>query len=247
MKISEQFYSIQGEGASQGTPSYFVRLQGCNLMCGGSNGKLLESDEASWYCDTEDVWKHGVDTTNEELLNRITQAGQLENVLSGQTHLIWTGGEPMMPRNIKDIAEFNAHIAQYFLENKVYNEIETNGTFTLGNHGTIFNQINCSPKLANSGMGKERRINPLAIESIRDHPNSWFKFVITKESDVGEIELDYVVPFKINKERVIIMPGVDTREDLADMTRLTYEVAMKTGYRAITRGHILAWDKRTGV
>jgi 7-carboxy-7-deazaguanine synthase len=30
LKISEIFYSLQGEGARAGTPTIFIRLQGCS-------------------------------------------------------------------------------------------------------------------------------------------------------------------------------------------------------------------------
>ena len=33
LRISELFYSIQGEGALVGVPSVFVRTSGCNLRC----------------------------------------------------------------------------------------------------------------------------------------------------------------------------------------------------------------------
>ena len=33
LKISEIFYSIQGEGVDMGIPTIFLRLFGCNLRC----------------------------------------------------------------------------------------------------------------------------------------------------------------------------------------------------------------------
>ena len=67
LKISELFYSVQAEGTSTGIPSIFIRLQGCNLMCGGPGGSLMKEGKATWWCDTEAVWKLGKEYSNEDL------------------------------------------------------------------------------------------------------------------------------------------------------------------------------------
>lgn len=72
MKVSEIFYSLQGEGARAGEASVFVRLSGCDLACS--------------FCDTEFV--SGVEMSNEQILDRIAKFGC--------TWIVWTGGEPML-------------------------------------------------------------------------------------------------------------------------------------------------------
>lgn len=47
MKISEQFYSIQGEGIHTGVPSYFIRFFGCSLQCQGF-GQKNPADPTTW-------------------------------------------------------------------------------------------------------------------------------------------------------------------------------------------------------
>ena len=69
LRISESFYSIQGEGVTSGYPAYFIRLQGCNLMCGGKDGSLMKEGKATWWCDTEYVWRKGKKTDIEVLID----------------------------------------------------------------------------------------------------------------------------------------------------------------------------------
>lgn len=73
LKITEIFYSLQGEARSVGWPTVFVRLTGCPLRCG--------------YCDTAYAFHGG-------------QWRELEAVVGevagfGARHVTVTGGEPL--------------------------------------------------------------------------------------------------------------------------------------------------------
>lgn len=249
LRISEKFMSIQGEGASVGVPAYFIRLQNCNLMCGGHEGALMKDGKASWWCDSERIWRTGVDVSNESLLQAFNDVDVLNDILIGIIHLVWTGGEPTLPRSQRDIKEFIEYLDATYENNTAYHEIETNGTIVVDPdfYQKYIDQINCSPKLANSGMPESVRINPEAIEQIKKHSNGYFKFVISTEDDIKEIHDTYVKPFSIPRQKIIIMPGVDNRKDLPERTAFLFEMTKKYGYRGVTRQHILAWDKVTGV
>ena len=249
MKISEHFYSIQGEGASVGVPAYFIRFQGCNLMCGGEGGKLMKEGKATWWCDSEKIWREGKFYSNEGFVKILKDGGYLENILKGITHLVWTGGEPTLESHRKSIIDFIDYMDVHYPDNEIYSEIETNGTVDAGEdfYHDYINQINCSPKLANSGIEKSKRIVPQSINAIMQHSGYYFKFVISDEDDIKEIQRDYIEPFNIPATNIIIMPGVDNRNDLSERTRFLFEMTKKYGYRGITRQHILAWDKVTGV
>lgn len=72
MRISEIFYSLQGEGKYTGIPAVFVRLAGCNLRCS--------------FCDTEF-----------ESYTEMTEAEVVEEVLRYPAEtVILTGGEPTL-------------------------------------------------------------------------------------------------------------------------------------------------------
>lgn len=73
LRITEVFYSLQGESQKTGLPTVFIRLTGCPLRCG--------------YCDTTYAFKGG---------SRIAITQLLEKVQTFQTkHVCVTGGEPL--------------------------------------------------------------------------------------------------------------------------------------------------------
>ena len=129
-----------------------------------------------------------------------------------------------------------------------YYEIETNGTIIIEDDlFKIIDQINCSPKLSNSGMEEKRRIVPEAIERIKQHANYQFKFVISTEDDIKEMFHDFVEPFNIPLKNVVCMPGLDSQTDFHERTQFVMEMAKKYKFRGMSRMHISAWDKTLNV
>lgn len=126
--VNEVFETIQGEGSWTGTPSIFVRLQGCPVGCP--------------WCDTKHTWDllpsnvRPVDVImkeNEESAFYFSaSSGSLFTLFEDKTytakHIVITGGEPCM----FDLAPFTnmAHEKGYSTQ------IETSGTYS----------INCSEK-----------------------------------------------------------------------------------------------------
>ena len=253
LDLSESFYSVQCEGHTTGYPAYFIRLKSCNLMCGGPDGSFMKEGKATWWCDTEYVWRKGNQKPFYKLIQEWEEERILQWIYDGRVHLIWTGGEPTIPKHQRAIVAFDNFLKETAVENtgnvaKPFNEIETNGTINIQPElFDILDQINCSVKLSNSGMQENRRIRPDAIERIMEHDNYFFKFVISTEECLDEIERDFIKPFNIPFDKVLMMPGLDSQANFHERTRFCLEMAKKHGYIGLSRMHVSAWDKLTGV
>lgn len=248
LSVSEYFYSLQGEGRTVGIPAVFVRLSGCNLMCGGwgveRDGLLREG--ATWVCDTIAVWLRGTLRPTAEWLHTWNQELSFIEKLRSGVHLVITGGEPLL--HAERIVFLLQHIeSEYNLRPIV--EIETNGT--LLPPPELLERVrhwNCSPKLSNSGMPFERRLRPNVLRLLADQgEQTMFKFVVTHPEDWHEIERDFLQPGYIRRHQIVLMPGADSRERLWQLGALTAQLCMEHNLRMGTRLHVEIWDKLTGV
>ena len=81
LRITEIFYSLQGETKTVGLPTVFVRLTGCPLRCN--------------YCDTEYAFSGG---TQMSLADIVTQVKSYQ-----PRYITVTGGEPLAQPNCKQL------------------------------------------------------------------------------------------------------------------------------------------------
>jgi len=77
LRISEIFYSLQGETSRIGLPTVFVRLTGCPLRC--------------TYCDTTYAFTGGRNMSVAEILRQVAE--------SAPRYVTVTGGEPLAQKN----------------------------------------------------------------------------------------------------------------------------------------------------
>jgi len=234
-----------------------------------ADGEIFKGDlelegKATWTCDSTSQWLwRGEDKEFQYLIDRWKEQDIYEDIKNGTIHIIWTGGEPTIKGHQEAIYNFihywknvdpDINIDYYAGGVRTdaitpYMEIETNGTVVIDDNllRIYLNQINCSPKLSNSGMTEKQRINPDAIKRIMEHSNYQFKFVISNEEDIKELFRDFVVPFSIPLSKVVCMPGLDNQTDFHERTQFVLEMAKKYRFRGLTRLHISAWDKTLNV
>lgn len=77
LRITEIFYSLQGETRTAGLPTVFVRLTGCPLRCG--------------YCDTEYAFHGGEKWTQQAILDEVAKYKP--------RYVTVTGGEPLAQKS----------------------------------------------------------------------------------------------------------------------------------------------------
>ena len=150
LKVSEMFYSLQGEGRYVGVPSVFLRTFGCNFKCEGfgmprgeasQERNLVDATKFEKFedlplvhtgCDSYASWDprfkdlsptKDIDSIVTEML-AMTPNGRWQQYNGNPVHLVITGGEPLLGWQ-KVYPELLEHPSMIGLDNVTF---ETNGT-----------------------------------------------------------------------------------------------------------------------
>lgn len=215
IKVSEIFYSIQGEGRYMGVPSIFLRTFGCNFTCSGfgmPNGLISEERnniDPSRYddykklplvytgCDSYASW----DPRFKHLSPVLETDAIVERILEllpfkewKDEHLVITGGEPLLGWQ-KSYPDLLNHEKMANLKELTF---ETNGTQMLSDdffralvkwEDFKYDRIitfSVSPKLSGSGEAREDAIKPEVVEQLYKVGHTYLKLVVATEEDVNE-------------------------------------------------------------
>ena len=219
--ISEIFHSLQGEGGLAGTPSVFVRTSGCNLRCA-----WCDTPYASWNPE-------GEARSVAEILAEIERYPA--------RHVVLTGGEPMIAKEIHALAAAIRATGRHLT-------IETAATVPPG--GIACDLASLSPKLRNStpeaaragawlGRHETARWQPDVVAEWMRHCDYQLKFVVTAEDEIAEIEAMLAqLPVAPPRARVLLMPEGTTVETLRARADWLVARCKMGGYRFAPRLHI---------
>jgi len=225
MRISEIFYSLQGEGFLAGIPSVFVRMAGCPLRCR--------------WCDTKYAWAK--ESGRYYSIDKIIQAVQQWSC----KFVVITGGEPMinpdLPQLVQKLKKSGKHIT-----------IETAGIAFIPDLACDLMSI--SPKLSNStpedaklaAVHEDSRLDIAVLSELIGNYKYELKFVVDSQNDLSEIQQTIEKIGNVDLENVMLMPQAGTRDELLAKSPMVAELCKRTGFAFCQRLQILLWDNERG-
>jgi 7-carboxy-7-deazaguanine synthase len=219
MRVTEVFYSLQGEGLLAGVPSVFVRLAGCPLRCP--------------WCDTAYAWNYDGGTAYEvpELIEQVNRWSC--------SHVVITGGEPMAHSDLSPRPQL-AELTHAFKSLGKHITIETSGVVFIPD--LACDLMSVSRKLD----GRQHGPRPILQDLIEAYPYQ-LKFVVGSPDDWPEVQrcLDQLPA--LDPERIMLMPRAATREELAERSEMVADLCKRTGFRFCPRLQVDLWGARRGV
>ncbi len=224
--INEFFCSIQGEAFYTGTPSFFIRFQGCPVGCN--------------FCDTKYTWdlNKSYETKNIDLIESKKNIPNIENfgtklfkyfeifelrsicIKNKPNHIVFTGGEPC----IYNLRAITKELNDFRPSNRFYRfstQIETSGTF----------EINCDP---NTWVTLSPKINKKykVLESSYKRANE-IKYPIGKQKDINDL-MEILEKHKIaNDIKIWLQPLSQNKK----ATQLCIENAIKYNFKLSLQTH----------
>lgn len=217
LRVSEVFFSLQGEGPSTGVPAHFLRLQGCDVGC--------------LWCDSKYTWDPagGRESTFDALAAEAFALGDAGLV-------VITGGEPLEHAGLPEFLD--AACARW---QRV--EVETSGLLppprSLAN---LF--YNVSPKLpAATTRWSETWTH---VRAWAAEPRATFKIVTGAPPDPDDA-VRLIAEHSLPRERVALMPEGLTDAVLRERAVALAEVCKRENLRMSPRLHVWLWGAKRGV
>lgn len=224
MIVSEIFGpTVQGEGPHVGLRCGFVRLGRCNLACTWCDTPY------SWDWERYDPARELTEIAGDDIVRRVEAMGV--------DAVVVTGGEPLLQQRAL------APLCTALRERGCAVHVETAGTLAWTGPDVV-DQWVVSPKLANSAMPEERRLN---FDALRDFAarDAAFKFVVVDAADLDEVAA-IVEAAGVAPSAVWVMPEATTPEVLVARTTELADAVVARRWNLTTRLHVLAWGAARG-
>jgi organic radical activating enzyme len=235
---------IQGEGKFSGVPNFLIRFRGCNLRCQFKDS-CCDTPYTSWI-------NSPINYKVEDLICLILVNPKIKNAFV-------TGGEPTI--NPSALEEVLSILKSY----DVSTSIETNGTIIFKSKNLDF--VSISPKLCNSipKAGSFIYINDTSFKVTENHvkrhnlnmdnPDAikffiqnypfQIKFIYSSFEDREEI-FNFIKRFKIEEDKVYIMPEGTTSKQLGVKRAEIFEFCLLYGFNYSDRLQILTYENKRG-
>lgn len=230
----EIFHTLQGEGRHAGRPSVFIRASLCNLYC--------------QWCDTPYTWNWSGTPYRHESPRKYRREEEIDSLSAAEVHerlrafpcrhYVLTGGEPLLQEGawleLMDLAGDGSF------------EAETNGTL-LPSPAFLerIEQLNVSPKLANSGVPEEKRLKPGVLAALAATGKADFKFVVGEARDLEEIRR-IAEGADLAPDRVFLMAQARDAAELDARGPAVAALAKEQGYRYSDRLHLRLYGAARG-